>query len=95
MIELRGGLDLAEEALGAQRGRQLGAQYFDGHLALVFQVTSEVDRGHAAGAEFVLDGVAVRECCGESLYRITHLTSSACICLHLRKSAAPSSRSMV
>ena len=53
-------LDLAEEALGAERGGELGAEHLDGDLAVVLQVVGEVDRGHAALAELALDPVGGR-----------------------------------
>src|SRR5439155_1690887 len=44
-------LDLTEEALGPESGRQLGPEHLDGHGAAVFQVLSQVHRCHAAVAE--------------------------------------------
>ena len=61
MPEARGRLDLAQEALGAERGGELGAQDLDRDLAVVPEVLGEVDRGHAARAELALDPVAVGE----------------------------------
>ncbi len=61
MREVSGDLDLAEKPLGSEDGGQLGPQDLDRDLATVFQILGEVDRGHAASAEFVLDGVVVRE----------------------------------
>jgi hypothetical protein len=57
MLERRGDLDLAQEALGTEHGCDLGPEHLDGHLATVFQVLRQVHVGHAAGAEFALDGV--------------------------------------
>ena len=55
------GLDLAQEALGADDGGQLGAEDLDGHLAVVLEVLGEIDGGHAALAQLALDAVAVGE----------------------------------
>ena len=52
-------LDLLEKALAAEDGGELGAEDLDGDFPAVLQVLGEVDGGHAAGAEFALDAVAV------------------------------------
>jgi len=59
------GPDLAQEALGADDGGELGAEDLDGDLAAVLQVLGQVDRGHAALAELALDAVAAAEGGGE------------------------------
>jgi hypothetical protein len=51
--------DLAQEALGPDRVRQLGVQHLEGDLALVLEVASEMDGGHAAAPELALDAVAI------------------------------------
>ena len=58
----------ARWADGAARSGELGAQDFDGHIAIVFDVACEVDRRHAARAEFALDAVAVGQGVGEGLH---------------------------
>ena len=65
MLQLGGGLDLGEEALGAEHGRELGVQHLDGDLAVVLEVLREIDRRHAARAELALDRVAIGKGCGE------------------------------
>ena len=52
-------LHFREEALGAERGGELGAQDLDGDVAIVLEVVREIDGGHAARAELALDAVAV------------------------------------
>ena len=59
VLQRRDGLDLTQEALGADDGGQLGTQHLDGHLAPVLEVLGEVDRGHAALAQLALEAVAV------------------------------------
>ena len=61
MLEVGGGLDLAEEALAADCGGQFGPQDLDRDLAIVLEILGEVDGGHAARAELALDAVAVGE----------------------------------
>jgi hypothetical protein len=61
MVEARGRADLAEEALGAEAGAQLGVKDLEGDRAVVAKVVGEPDGGHAAAAELTLEGVAVGE----------------------------------
>jgi hypothetical protein len=61
MLEVGDGLDLAQEALGADDGGEVGTQDLDGDLAVVAEVLGEVDGRHAALAELALDAVAVGE----------------------------------
>ena len=61
VLQRRDGLDLTQEALGADDGGQLGAEDLDGDLAVVLEVLGEVDRGHAALAQLALEAVAVGE----------------------------------
>ncbi len=58
-MELRSDFDLAEEPLRSQRCGKLRPQDFDRHLAVVFDVLGDVHSGHAAGADLMLDDVAV------------------------------------
>ena len=64
MGELCGDADFAEEPLGAQRRRDFRPQDFDGDFATVLFFFGEIDRRHAAAAQFPLDGVAIGECSG-------------------------------
>jgi hypothetical protein len=61
VIELGRDLDLAQEAVGAQRGGQLGAHHLHGHLPAVLEVLREIDGGHPALAQDPLDPVPVRQ----------------------------------
>ena len=63
MLEPGGEADLALEALGAERGGELGMQDLEGDRPVVAEVVGEVDRGHAAAAELALDRVAAGESC--------------------------------
>ena len=55
MLQVGGDPDLRQEPLGAEDGGELGAEDFDGDLAVVLQVVGEVDGGHAAAAELALE----------------------------------------
>ena len=66
MLELRDGLDLLREPIGAERGGELGAQHLDGDLAVVLEVEGKIDGRHPAGAELTLDRVPARESRGET-----------------------------
>ena len=61
MREARRDADLAEEALLAERCREVVAQNFERHLTVVLQIHREVHGRHAAGAELALDAVPARE----------------------------------
>jgi len=61
MLETRGGLDLYDEAVGAEDGGELGLQHLERDPAVVLEVLGEVNGGHAAGAELALDAVAALE----------------------------------
>ena len=61
VLQIRGDADLAEEAFDAEDGAELGAQDLERDVAGVLDVASEIDRGHAAAADFPLYGVAVGE----------------------------------
>ena len=75
MLEIGGDLDLVEEPLAADDGRQLGPQHFHRDLAIVLDVVREVHRCHAAGAHFPLDAVAVGEGGLEALKELSHQDS--------------------
>ena len=62
-------LDLRQEPFAADRGGQFMVHDLDRHLTIVFQVLSEVDRGHATGTELALDPVAVSERCPKPFNR--------------------------
>ena len=72
MLQRGGGLDLGEEALGADHRRELRAQHLERDLAGVLEVVGEVDGGHAAGAEFREDLVAVGERGAEAVGGVGH-----------------------
>ncbi len=61
MVELRGEVDLGEEALSTKYRGQLGSEHLERHLPLVLQVLGEIDRRHPALAEFSVEAVAVGE----------------------------------
>ena len=62
MLQVRCDLDLGPEPLGTDHRGQLGTQHLDCDLAVVPQVLGEIDRRHAALAQFPLDAVATAKC---------------------------------
>jgi hypothetical protein len=66
MPEIGDGLDLVQEPLGADQGRELRPQHLDGDLAVVLEIVGQVDRGHPARTQLALDPVAVTERRGEA-----------------------------
>jgi len=74
VLKLCRDLDLLEEPLGAKHGGEFGTQDLHRDLAVVLEVLGEVDGGHAAGPELVLDGVAVGEGGFETVEELRHCT---------------------
>ena len=66
MLQIRGGLDLAQEALGADYRREFGAQDLDGDVAVVLEVMREMYRRHPACTELAVETVPVGERQSES-----------------------------
>jgi len=52
--ETGGDLDLLQEPLGPEDGRELGMEDLDRHLAMVLQIICEIDGGHAPAAQLAL-----------------------------------------
>ena len=61
MVQTGGGRDLVQEALRPEDVGQVGAKHFHCHLTPVPDVLREIDRGHAALAQFAVEAVAVGE----------------------------------
>ena len=60
------------EPLRTEYRAQLRSEQFDGYLAVVLEVLSEIDRAHAPFAERPLDPVAVGQGGGELLREVRH-----------------------
>ena len=71
-MELRGDRNLSDKPLRPQRRSELGTQHLHRHIALVFDVAGEVDRGHTSRADFALDGVAAGKGGGEAGELVGH-----------------------
>ena len=65
MPQVRGGLDLALEALTSQEFRELGAEHLDRDLASMLQVVCAIHRGHAADSQDTVDAVSVVQRAGQ------------------------------
>jgi hypothetical protein len=61
VLEACGGGDLPQKALGPEHGGELRPEDLERDLSLVLQVLGQVDRGHAALTELMLDAVAALE----------------------------------
>ena len=61
VLQPRGQADLALEALGAERGGELGMQHLERDGPVVLEVADEIHRGHAAAPELALERVAVAQ----------------------------------
>ena len=72
MMQLGGEVDLTQKALGAEGGRQLGSEDFDGDGTVVFHVVREEDVCHPPAAEFALDDVAISERVVQAGLKVAH-----------------------
>jgi hypothetical protein len=72
MLQPRGGGDLGEEPLPAQRRAEVGVEDLDGDVAVVAEVVREVDRRHPPRAELPLDPIAVGEGSREARGDVAH-----------------------
>ena len=67
MLESRARADLAEKAIGAECGAEVGVEDLDGDVAVMPEVMGEEDGGHAAGADLAVDAIAVAEGVAQAL----------------------------
>ena len=65
MLQPRRDLDLVEEAVAAEGGRQLGPEHLDRHPAMVPDILGQVDGGHSAAAELAFEHVPIPQSVGE------------------------------
>ncbi len=72
MLQPCRGPDLREESLGAECLAQIGMQDLDGDITVVLDVVREIDRGHAALAQFAFDAVAIGQCFRQTDERVGH-----------------------
>jgi hypothetical protein len=72
MLEARGGADLAQEALTAEGGAEVGVQHLDGDVAVVADVMRQVHGGHATLPKLALDAVATAKGGAEPFERFAH-----------------------
>jgi hypothetical protein len=72
VLQLGGQLDLALEPLAADGGGQVGIEDLDGNLAVVPDVTGEVDRGHPPLPKLSLEEVAVSQLRLQSILNFWH-----------------------
>ena len=59
MVQVGGGRDLAQKALGPESVDQLGTEHLDGYLAIMLEVMREIDRRHAACTKLAVEAVAI------------------------------------
>src|SRR5688500_9210613 len=61
MLQVCRRLDLVQEPLGTDNGRELGTQHLERHVPVVALVPGEVDHRHATATEFPLDAISAPE----------------------------------
>ena len=66
MVQVGGGRDLAQKALGPEGVDQLGTEDLYGYLAIMLEVVSEIDRSHPARAKLAVEAVALGQGCLKS-----------------------------
>jgi hypothetical protein len=59
-------LDLVQEPVSSECGRQLRLKNLESYLAMVLQVLCEENDSHSATPDLAFDGVAVGKCCFET-----------------------------
>src|SRR5438874_3728370 len=72
MLQSRRDLDLAQEPLGAEGGRQLRVQQLDRDGPVVLQVLGQEHGGHAAAPQFPLHRIAVGEGLTQGVEQVGH-----------------------
>src|SRR5262249_33710394 len=72
MLEPGRDLDLAQESLGAEDGRDVVAEHLEGDESSVFDVAGKKDGSHTAATELALDDVAVADSLAQGLPKICH-----------------------
>jgi hypothetical protein len=76
VIQSGGGVNLSQEALGAERGSQLGVQHFERDEAIVLEVPGEVYRRHPAAPELTLEYVTIAQGIGQRTWQCSQATES-------------------
>jgi hypothetical protein len=72
MAEMRGDVDLAEEAIATDCRRELGVEHLYRDLAIVLPVIGKVHGGHSAAADFPRDVVPVSEDGSQAFEQVNH-----------------------
>ena len=70
MLQPGGELDLAEEAVRPQCGREVGMEDLERDRTVVPEVAGQKDRGHAPTAELALDRVPVAQSVAQQGQRV-------------------------
>ena len=73
MVQVGGGRDLAQEALGPEGVDQLGTEHLYGDLAIVLEVVREIDRSHPACAKLAVEAVAIGQGTLQSGLEVGHV----------------------
>ena len=73
MLQRRRRLDLGEEPIGADDGRELGAKHLHRNTPVVLEIVREIDGGHPTGAELALESVTIGQRCDEARRRFFHV----------------------
>src|SRR5438105_1159833 len=70
VVQLRGGLDLSQEPVCAERGGDLLAEHLDGDETVMSRIAGQKHHRHAAAAQLPLERVAVRQGRAEAFLKL-------------------------
>ena len=72
MLKAGGDLDLAQEPLGTERGREVRTEDLDGDLSVMLQIFSEIDSRHSPAADLPLYRVSVSQSSLQTVQQVGH-----------------------
>src|SRR3989449_11431555 len=72
VLQVGGYPDLTQEALDPEHGGELGAQHFQGDVAIVLEIPREIYGRHATGTDLAFDSVVLGKGRPETFERIGH-----------------------
>lgn len=82
MLKLRRRLDLSQKPLSTKRGGEVRMQYLDRYVAIMLEIVSEIDSGHAADPDLAGDSVSTLESSRKTWQDVAHMTPSYGISVH-------------
>lgn len=72
MLEIRRDLDLGQKAIGSEHGTQFRIQNLERDLPIMLEIAGQINRGHTAGADQMIDSISGAQRIGELFTNIHH-----------------------